>query len=396
MILNVDSVENMNDIVVRYINHLLYQHARDQHMLINQKVPDDRLMELMQEKRYENAKLTVINDALMMKLGINTTDQVIVERDQVADVRAKNTELESVNRALNAANNHLRQQLEAARVREDGALKSLGEARATLEAYDAKVEDLEAKNKLYIEEIDRLKAAANLPPLSVVWKYGDSSTHPWDVMVPTNPDNPLAQNARCVIHDKNAWIAKLEEDIRKLEFERKQNSLMPAATALNFDERCWDWAMATFDESYVISLEERAMCLMEEAIEAAQTVGVHKARLKLLLDFVYSKGIGDLPQELGGVAVTLALFCKAVRRPLPMIQEAALNDCWNRQMIIKDKHKAKLAAGVSGDVRPTQSVEVINEPGTIAKEFWDKVISDGNAAREAHIQKTRQGERGEN
>lgn len=53
------------------------------------------------------------------------------------------------------------------------------------------------------------------------------------------------------------------------------------------------------------SVKQRAMRLLEEAIEAAQAAGVEEPQALRVLTYVYGRPVGELGQELGGVGVTL-------------------------------------------------------------------------------------------
>jgi hypothetical protein len=50
---------------------------------------------------------------------------------------------------------------------------------------------------------------------------------------------------------------------------------------------------------------ERAMRMLEEALELAQSIGVDAIEAELLLNHVYAKPPGDIQQELGGASTTL-------------------------------------------------------------------------------------------
>lgn len=52
----------------------------------------------------------------------------------------------------------------------------------------------------------------------------------------------------------------------------------------------------------------RSFRLAEEAIEAAQACNVSQEDMHRLVDMVYARPHGDLPQELGGVLVTTAVL----------------------------------------------------------------------------------------
>lgn len=71
------------------------------------------------------------------------------------------------------------------------------------------------------------------------------------------------------------------------------------------------WCVAAFGEAHATSKPQRGLRLAEEAIEAAQASGTHPDQLHKLIDFVYSRPVGTLGQELGGIGVTLLALAHA-------------------------------------------------------------------------------------
>lgn len=72
------------------------------------------------------------------------------------------------------------------------------------------------------------------------------------------------------------------------------------------------WCVSAFGKEHSENVEQRALRLVEEAIEAAQACGCDLAMLHKLVDYVYSRPVGKIEQELGGVGLTtLALAAAA-------------------------------------------------------------------------------------
>jgi hypothetical protein len=72
------------------------------------------------------------------------------------------------------------------------------------------------------------------------------------------------------------------------------------------------WAMTAFTVEQATSLPQRGVRLLEETLEAYQACGGDLAMAHKLVDFVFSRPVGDLRQELGGVGVgVLALAAAA-------------------------------------------------------------------------------------
>jgi NTP pyrophosphatase (non-canonical NTP hydrolase) len=72
------------------------------------------------------------------------------------------------------------------------------------------------------------------------------------------------------------------------------------------------WARECFGVEEATSPEQRGLRLLEEAIEAAQAAGVDRDAAANLVRFVYSRPVGEVAQELGGVAVCALALAEAV------------------------------------------------------------------------------------
>ncbi len=97
--------------------------------------------------------------------------------------------------------------------------------------------------------------------------------------------------------------------------------------------------------------EERVLRFLEEATELAQAEGLTKERALRVLDYVFSRPVGEKSQEVGGVAVTLAVYCEMAGLDL---HSAALNELnrVNQPEImhkIASKQAQKRAAGMTSD-----------------------------------------------
>jgi NTP pyrophosphatase (non-canonical NTP hydrolase) len=64
------------------------------------------------------------------------------------------------------------------------------------------------------------------------------------------------------------------------------------------------WCINAFGVEQSTSLPQRGLRLLEETIEAAQAAGVSKELAMRLVRYVFSRPVGELAQELGGVGVT--------------------------------------------------------------------------------------------
>ena len=72
----------------------------------------------------------------------------------------------------------------------------------------------------------------------------------------------------------------------------------------------FQWARETFGEA-ASTPSERALRLLEEAIELAQAEGVALDRVTAVAEHVYLKPAGQPEQEAGGVGLTLLAYCES-------------------------------------------------------------------------------------
>jgi hypothetical protein len=70
-------------------------------------------------------------------------------------------------------------------------------------------------------------------------------------------------------------------------------------------EQVFKWVTAAFGVDHANSLPARSTRFLEEAIELYQAAGGDLAMAHKLLDFVFSRPVGDLSKEIGAVGLTL-------------------------------------------------------------------------------------------
>lgn len=116
----------------------------------------------------------------------------------------------------------------------------------------------------------------------------------------------------------------------------------------NFQSRVSDWLIECFGVDIAHDKAERAHRFLEEAIELYQACGMTKEHALSLVDYVYGRPVGNLSQEIGGVAVTLAALCEANEESLNHSAVAELCRIESPEIIekIRAKHatKPKLSA----------------------------------------------------
>ena len=71
------------------------------------------------------------------------------------------------------------------------------------------------------------------------------------------------------------------------------------------------WCTAAFGHEHTTSIPQRAVRLLEEAIEAYQAAGGSVEMAHSLIDYIFARPVGELAQELGGIGVTLLALANA-------------------------------------------------------------------------------------
>lgn len=108
-----------------------------------------------------------------------------------------------------------------------------------------------------------------------------------------------------------------------------------------FQERVSHWADACFGPESKLDRVERMHRFLEEALELAQACGCTRHEAEQLLNYVFSRPIGDPEQEVGGAETTLALLCTAWGFSKEAAANAAEREAWDRIVAIRAKSATK-------------------------------------------------------
>lgn len=109
----------------------------------------------------------------------------------------------------------------------------------------------------------------------------------------------------------------------------------------SFQKRVASWAIACFGVERAEDSRERNFRFIEEALELVQANGCTKEEAQRILEYVYNRPPGELYQEVGGVAVTLAALCAAARVDLQINAEREIARCHERILHIRQKNLNK-------------------------------------------------------
>lgn len=109
----------------------------------------------------------------------------------------------------------------------------------------------------------------------------------------------------------------------------------------SYQQRVREWMTACFPPSSSNDRLERSHRFIEEALELAQAAGCSRGDAIKLVDYVFSRPIGDASQETGGVMVTLSALCDVQGIDLEEASERELARNWSRIDLIRSKQASK-------------------------------------------------------
>ncbi|TNC80294.1 MAG: hypothetical protein C9356_15205 [Oleiphilus sp.] len=87
--------------------------------------------------------------------------------------------------------------------------------------------------------------------------------------------------------------------------------------------------------------QERNHRFLEESLELVQACGCTASEAHQLVNYVYGRDVGEKPQEVGGVMVTLAALCLAHGLDMFECGETELARIWTAVEKIRAKQAAK-------------------------------------------------------
>lgn len=114
-----------------------------------------------------------------------------------------------------------------------------------------------------------------------------------------------------------------------------------ADSGVNFQNRVAPWMMSCFGSEVSRDRTERSHRFLEEALELVQAATCTASEAHQLVDYVFSRPVGELSQEVGGVMVTLAALCLEQGVDMHVAGETELARVWTKIDVIRAKHAAK-------------------------------------------------------
>lgn len=131
------------------------------------------------------------------------------------------------------------------------------------------------------------------------------------------------------------------------EFEMTDHLINTDVQPEDFQAMTRSWVELCFGRQIADDPVERGDRLAEEVLELLQAVGYDRRRIFALVDYVWSRPVGEPEQEVGGVMVTLAAFCAAHGIDMRLAGETELLRILSPEII--EKIRGKQAKKDTGD-----------------------------------------------
>lgn len=155
-------------------------------------------------------------------------------------------------------------------------------------------------------------------------------------------------------------LKKARATLDAMRFHDHVSAIDQAVDQLEFQQDVQAWCVECFGETTAADVVERNWRFLEEALELVQSLGGAKADALGLVDYVFSRDLGDPKQETGGVMVTLAALCAVNKIDMSAEGMRELNRIQQPEVInrIRTKHANKPhRSALPGDYKHGDGVE---------------------------------------
>ncbi|WP_243772096.1 hypothetical protein [Burkholderia anthina] len=124
-------------------------------------------------------------------------------------------------------------------------------------------------------------------------------------------------------------------------FARASSPNAAGAEGAMFQQRVQPWMLVCFGAEIAADRAERNHRFLEEALELVQACGCTASEAHQLVDYTFSRPVGEPTQEVGGAMVTLAALCLANGLDMHAAGETELTRVWTKVERIRAKQAAK-------------------------------------------------------
>jgi hypothetical protein len=155
----------------------------------------------------------------------------------------------------------------------------------------------------------------------------------------------IPQLPTAILHDNLIEVVTLTEGIRLV---NEVLSYQEQREPKTWQQIIGEWVVRCFGSASFKSVSERARRVLEEAIELAQASGVPLNDALYLTRYVYNRPVGEIPQELAGLSLTMLALAESHGLDLDEIQKAEIDRVLSLPVEhFKKRLAVKVAAGVA-------------------------------------------------
>lgn len=112
--------------------------------------------------------------------------------------------------------------------------------------------------------------------------------------------------------------------------------------ASDFVKKVMMWAVSCFGLQLATDKTERNERFLEEALELVQSTGMTREAAHKLVDYVFSREVGDSSQEVAGTMISLAALCYANKINIDEAVLAEMRRITSPEIMEKVRNKQKL------------------------------------------------------
>lgn len=115
----------------------------------------------------------------------------------------------------------------------------------------------------------------------------------------------------------------------------------PSYKHLPFSQRAKIWALKCFGVNKVFNKKLRTHRFLEEAVELCQAGGCAEDEAIRVVKYVFSRPVGAIKQEVGGVMITLGVLCEILDADVYRCFETEIESAYRRIEAIHEKNLTK-------------------------------------------------------
>jgi len=119
---------------------------------------------------------------------------------------------------------------------------------------------------------------------------------------------------------------------------------VPSYNATMLQANLAEWLIEALGKETLMSPQDRAIRVLEEAIELAQAVGIPESKAAELLRYVYARPVGEPTQEIAGVINAALLTAHGLGFNGLMLAENELHRARRDIDLIRHKNLSKVQA----------------------------------------------------